>query len=190
MSEIYCSHYYYVNKKREYFPLAGFYPSTIVHSRFPPKIQFLYCLLSSLALNLGLQFPRKCISDTFFDCRCIACTSFVWSSSNFSWNLQFFIRSFQEKLTRRVKLKRLSVITQFKIEFLLPFTGCRKVLRKMPTLRVFFLCKRSNKLNFVQGTHYSILANSENIFQIVLALRYVLMSAPITWKRHEVAHGC
>ena len=28
-------------------------------------------------------------------------------------------------------MKRLSLITQFKIEFLLPFTGCRKVLRKM-----------------------------------------------------------
>ena len=40
--------------------------------------------------------------------------------------------SFEKKLTRRVKLKRLNFITEFKIEFLLPFTGCRKVLRKMP----------------------------------------------------------
>ena len=29
-------------------------------------------------------------------------------------------------------MKRLSFITQFKIEFLLTFTGCRKVLGKMP----------------------------------------------------------
>ena len=29
-------------------------------------------------------------------------------------------------------MKRLSFINQFKIEFLLPFTGCRKVLGKMP----------------------------------------------------------
>ena len=29
-------------------------------------------------------------------------------------------------------MKRLSFITQFKIEFLLPFSGCRKVLGKMP----------------------------------------------------------
>ena len=29
-------------------------------------------------------------------------------------------------------MKRLSFITQFRIEFLLPFTGCRKVLQKMP----------------------------------------------------------
>ena len=29
-------------------------------------------------------------------------------------------------------MKRLSFKTQFKIEFLLPFTGCRKVLEKIP----------------------------------------------------------
>ena len=29
-------------------------------------------------------------------------------------------------------MKRLSYITQFKIEFLLPFTGCRKVLGNVP----------------------------------------------------------
>ena len=29
-------------------------------------------------------------------------------------------------------MKRLSFITQFKIEFLLPSTGCRKMLGKMP----------------------------------------------------------
>ena len=31
-----------------------------------------------------------------------------------------------------VGFMRLSFFTQFKIEFLLPFTGCRKVLGKMP----------------------------------------------------------
>ena len=29
-------------------------------------------------------------------------------------------------------MKRLNLITEFKLEFLLPFTGCRKVLGKMP----------------------------------------------------------
>ena len=29
-------------------------------------------------------------------------------------------------------MKRLSMITQFKIEFLPPFAGCRKLLGKMP----------------------------------------------------------
>ena len=32
---------------------------------------------------------------------------------------------------KKEHMKRLSFITQFKIEFLLPFTGCRKVLGKM-----------------------------------------------------------
>ena len=36
------------------------------------------------------------------------------------------------KLKKQKNMKRLSFITQFKIEFLLPFTGCRKVLGKMP----------------------------------------------------------
>ena len=37
---------------------------------------------------------------------------------------------FQKK--KKKIMKRLSFITLFKIEILLPFTGCRKVLRKMP----------------------------------------------------------
>ena len=42
--------------------------------------------------------------------------------------------NFQVKLTRGVKWKRLSFLTQFKIEFLLSFTGRRKVLGKMPVV--------------------------------------------------------
>ena len=34
-------------------------------------------------------------------------------------------------------MKRLSLVTQFKIEFLLPPTGCTKVLGKMPAHIVF-----------------------------------------------------
>ena len=33
-------------------------------------------------------------------------------------------------------MKRLSFITQFKIGFLLPFTGCRKVFGKMPEYEI------------------------------------------------------
>ena len=47
-----------------------------------------------------------------------------------------FFRSFEKKLTRRVKLKRLSFIAQFNIDLLLRFTGCRKVLGKMSALVV------------------------------------------------------
>ena len=54
---------------------------------------------------------------------------------------------FEEKLTRRAKPKRLSFITQFKIEFLLPFTSCRKVLGKMPDRYIKkFLKSRNNWL--------------------------------------------
>ena len=38
------------------------------------------------------------------------------------------------KQKRKKHMKILSFITQFKIEFLLPFTSCRKVLGKMPVL--------------------------------------------------------
>ena len=41
-------------------------------------------------------------------------------------------RVFQKQKRKKKQIKRLSFITQFKIEFLLPFTGCRKVLGKMP----------------------------------------------------------
>ena len=36
------------------------------------------------------------------------------------------------KQKREKQMKRLSFITQLKIEVLLPFTGCRKVLEKVP----------------------------------------------------------
>ena len=37
-----------------------------------------------------------------------------------------------QKIKQKQNTKRLSFVTQFKIEFLLPFTGYRKVLGKMP----------------------------------------------------------
>ena len=87
---------------------------------FFPKFQFLYCLLSSLSPNLSLLFAGKCISNTFSDCRSTDCTSFVSSNSYIE-----FYREIQRKVDycSRVKLIRLSFITQFKIEFLLPLTG-------------------------------------------------------------------
>ena len=41
-------------------------------------------------------------------------------------------------------MKRLSFITQFKIEFLLPFTSCRKVLGKMPDIIIIKNCNHAN----------------------------------------------
>ena len=125
-----CSFNRYVPQKINFIPpIAGFYPRTFVYSRFSPKIQFVYCLLSSLSLNLVLQFAEKCITNTFSDSRNLACTSFVWSNSctEFYWEIRRKV-----DYCSRVTLKNLSLITQFKIEFLQPFTSCRKVLRKMP----------------------------------------------------------
>ena len=77
--------------------------------------------------NLLLQFAGKCISKTLSDCRSLAWTLFVCSGSNFSWNF---------RVSRGVLKKSLSFITQFKIEFSLLFTCCRKVFWKMPGLQV------------------------------------------------------
>ena len=46
-------------------------------------------------------------------------------------------RVFQKQKRKKKHMKRLSFITQFKIEFLLPFNGCRKVLGKMPVYYSF-----------------------------------------------------
>ena len=47
-------------------------------------------------------------------------------------NLSKVFEKFFKK--REKNMTRLSFITQFKIEFLLPFTGCRKMLRKMSAI--------------------------------------------------------
>ena len=41
-------------------------------------------------------------------------------------------------------MKKLSFITQLKIEFLLPPTGCRKVHGKMPISKLFDVAVREN----------------------------------------------
>ena len=38
---------------------------------------------------------------------------------------------------KKKHMKRLSLITQFKIEFLLPFTGCRKKLGKILNIYIY-----------------------------------------------------
>ena len=45
-----------------------------------------------------------------------------------------FFNNFSKKKKKKKKknMKRLNFITQFKIEFLLSFSGCRKVLGKIP----------------------------------------------------------
>ena len=48
-------------------------------------------------------------------------------------------RGFQKQNRKKKHMKGLSFITQFKIEFVLTFTGCRKVLGKMPASSLFSL---------------------------------------------------
>ena len=58
-------------------------------------------------------------------------------------------RVFQKQKKKRKKnTKRLSFITQFKIEFLLPLTGCRKVLGKMPENGISFKRKLKTLKHF------------------------------------------
>ena len=52
-------------------------------------------------------------------------------------------RVFQKQKEKK-HMKRLSFITQFKIEFLLPFIGCRNVLGKMPAKDVSLLNNSSH----------------------------------------------
>ena len=48
--------------------------------------------------------------------------------------MENFSKEFQKQKKETKHMKKLSFITQFKIEYLLSFTVCRKVLGKMPEL--------------------------------------------------------
>ena len=93
---------------------------------FFPKIQFLDSLLSSLSLNLGLQFAGKYISDTFSDWRRIACNRLSGTAAVYS-----FI-GVQGKVDQKSQIEKIEFHNSIQDEFLPPFTGCRKVLRKIP----------------------------------------------------------
>ena len=63
---------------------SGFYPSTFVYGCFPPKIQFLYCLLNSVAPWGGLMIDSE---GKFFEiqiCRFLENTFFL----DFCWNFR------------------------------------------------------------------------------------------------------
>ena len=75
-----------------------------------------------------------------------------------------FFRSFEEKLTRKVTLKRLSFIAQSKIDFLLPFTGCRKVLREMFALGLSRHISSSMLLTWYDWWHERCSLQRTNLF--------------------------
>ena len=51
-------------------------------------------------------------------------------------------KGFTKTKKKKTHIKKLSFVTPFKIEFLLPCTGCRKVLGKMPVSRLFYVVVR------------------------------------------------
>ena len=90
---------------------------------------------------LGLYIAGKFISDTLWLQRHSLHIVFL-QRQQFFLVLYNFIGSFM----------RLSFITQFKIEFLWPFTGCRKVLGKMPDTQMKII---TSVMCHISGTVYS-----------------------------------
>ena len=87
---IYNKSIYIINLYKEYIYIykSGFYPSTFVYSRFSPKIQFLYCLLSSLARWGDLMVDTKIKVFEFYVCR-------YWKM-HFSWILPGILEFYGE----------------------------------------------------------------------------------------------
>ena len=77
---------------REETDKTGFYPSRFVYSRFPPEIQFLFCLLSSVAAWV----------DPIVDNEGKIFHAFQFIFHGFFLEFQSFIGSFEEKLTRKI----------------------------------------------------------------------------------------
>ena len=130
--------------------------------------------------SLSFQIAGKFISDTLSDCRSIACSSFVCSNSDISWNFRVSWGVFM----------RLSFITQFKIEFLLPFTDCRKVLGKMPDIYILvFMMDCSSWYKYSLGFELFWNRNREAdlIFQYVVIthkdLRNVFFYSQVTERK-------
>ena len=135
--------------------IAGFYPNTFVYSTFLPKIQFLQCFLSSMAQWGGPMVDTKQKMSEIQVCRYLKNAFFLNFSRNFrvcTYIQDFFMcacrylnqklkeqanrikncsRGFPKQKRKKKHMKRLIFITQFKIEFLRPFTGYRKVLGQM-----------------------------------------------------------
>ena len=122
---------------------AGFHPNTFVYNCFLPKIQFLYCFLN---FNEVFQWwaPRN---ENFFKFRYSDCWKIHFQHSFWLQKHSLHIISLQQQqfflelLSFMGNFMRLSFKIQFKIKFLLMFTGCRKVLRKMPDV----ICLRVTK---------------------------------------------
>ena len=111
--------------------------------------------------SLGLQIVGK-----LSDCRSIVCTSFAHLLSAptgiFLGTLEFYGEFYE-----------IEFLTQFKITFLLLFTGCRKVLWKMPVQDTNFF--KNNDLHAYQkneNTDQAILPLIENMNEVMTSGKY------------------
>ena len=149
--------------------MAGFYPSTFVYSCFPPKIQFLQYLLSSVVLWGGTMVDTKRKMFQIQICRLLENAFFL----DFSWNFRVYaymqvpFMHVCKYLNQRVKrigeqngksfkgvsktkkkkqhIKRLSFITQFKLSFYYCLPVVEKCLEKC--LDGLFLKKQITSAN-------------------------------------------
>ena len=96
-----------ITKNAEAHPPPGFHPSTFVYSHFSQRLSFFTVYLIQKLQGVA---PWRRQTGT-------------------EWEIfQGFCKSKKEKKL----INTLSFITRFKIEFLLQFTGCTKVLGKIP----------------------------------------------------------
>ena len=94
-------------------------------------------------------------------------------------------RVFQKEKEKENTWKRLSFITQFKIEFLLLFTGCRKVLGKMPVNALIQPSQKWESFNFLVETFLHFLSWTFMIQRTVsLTLRHSVPNPEYIWGYH------
>ena len=81
-------------------------------------------------------------------------------------------------------MKRLSYITHFKIEFLLPFTGCREVLGKMPGLVFQYVELNIYRFTISYMLHYFFWECFRELLRsvILLVLGFREINHEIFWK--------
>ena len=186
---------------------------------FFPKIQSLYCFLTSAAPWGGpmkekeFKFMSADCWKIYFSWIFLGILEFYgeflrkvdWRLSTFNIRLscmhlckylnqrltrigEWNSKSFQDVLkTKKKNMKKLSFITYFKIEFLLPLTSCRKVFGKMPAL---LSCESSVSVNKSPDRKKKLKSSSRLSFQFLvkpkLKMAFLLKSESVRWKQNKI----
>ena len=100
-------------------------------------------------MQFFLDFFRNFRVYTYIQVSFMCVCKYLKSKKNRRIEWKIFQGFFKNKKEKK-HMKRLRFITQFKIEFLLPFTSCRKVLRKMPDGCVCFSVKHHRSREMVE----------------------------------------